>query len=559
MRIAFAGAVLTALALSACAGGAVASGSSAGPSSPADTPADTATGSDRSGTAPASADLAGASPSPSGQWGPTPAELAAARQQVAVWTPQQLAGQVIVGRFHGTDAKSAARLVGELHLAGISLTGSNIEDAAQVRALTKAVTATVAEDRPGTAPVLSVDQEGGPVAHLRGVSTPLPSFMAAGAAMAGALAGDDPAAGDEAVGGLAEATALELRSLGFTWIFAPVADVTIGPKDPIIRDRSASSDPKVAAATVTAAVRGFASGAIVPVVKHFPGHGSVTEDSHKALPVQSATLAELTARDLVPFDAAVAAGTPAVMMSHLAVKAVDPGVPISLSAKGYALLRHRGFTGVAITDSLGMGAVKRGGDPVVRAIANGADLALMPADTRVSHAALVKAVQNGTVPRDRIQDAAAKVLALQAHQYRQQSQVAVPGDAAARAGKAEAALSTAAVTLVRGSCPAEPLASVRVVSGSSADRRAFAAAAKRQGLRTGSGPSLALAGSSGGRADIVAATGTAWTLPRSSGERVYALYSDTPGAFDGLAAALRTGTAPGRLPVSVAGVTPPSC
>ncbi len=495
-------------------------------------------------------------------WGPSGAELATARAEVAGWDAAHLAGQVIIGRYHGTDPASAATLVRRYHLAGVCMTGGNIASAAQVRASAAAIHAAVRADGRDYPAVIGVDQEGGTTAHLGPHATELPSFMSAGAAVAGATARGDGSRGEQAVAAAARATALELRGLGFTWVFAPVADVTIGPADPTIGTRSPSGDPETAATATAAAIRGFRDGALIPTAKHYPGHGSVTDDSHRALPVQAADLAALRARDLKPFVAAVRAGAPAVMMSHLAVTALDPGVPTSLSAAGYASLKQEtGFEGVAVTDSLGMGAVRRGGDPSVRALAAGADLVLMPADTAAAHAAIVAALADGTVARPRIEDAAAKVVALQRWQARRAAATPVPGDAARTAAAASQGLSAAALTRVSGPCPVQPLRAVRVVGGTPQDRARFAAAARAGGLRLGSGPTLALATSTPVSAELVVALSWPTVLGRSRGPGGrYALYGRTPGAFAALVAVL-TGRAEatGALPVRVPGVVVTAC
>ncbi len=495
-------------------------------------------------------------------WGPSSAELEAARAEVAGWDAAHLAGQVIIGRYHGTDPASAAALVRRYHLAGVCMTGGNITSAAQVRASTAAIHAAVRADGRDYPAVIGVDQEGGTTAHLGPHATALPSFMSAGAAVAGATARGDGTRGEQAVAEAARSTALELRGLGFTWVFAPVADVTIGPADPTIGTRSPAGDPEVAATATAAAIRGFRDGALIPTAKHYPGHGSVTADSHRALPVQAADLATLRARDLKPFVAAVRAGTPAVMMSHLAVTALDPGVPTSLSAAGYASLKQEtGFEGVALTDSLGMGAVRRGGDPSVRALAAGADLVLMPADTAAAHEAVAAAIAVGTVTRPRIEDAAAKVVALQRWQARRAAATAVPDDAAHAAAEASQALSAAALTLVSGPCPATPLRAVRVVGGTAQDRARFAAAARAGGLRLGSGPTLALATSTPVSAELVVALGWPTVLGRSRGPGGrYALYGRTPGAFAALVAVLiGRAEATGALPVRVPGAVVTAC
>ncbi len=373
-------------------------------------------------------------------WGPTLAEIQQAQELVADWTPEQLAGQVIVGRFHGTDAAAAQQMVTDLHLAGMSVTTGNVVDEAQVREFTAAIEAGVAADGRDFPAVVGVDQEGGYVSHLRGVATEFPAFDAAGTAIE-----RDVRRGRDVTREAARTTALEARDLGFTWIFAPVADVTIGWADPTIGSRSPSTDPATASRAIAAAVRGYADGAVVSTTKHFPGHGAATSDSHDTLPVLEATREELAARDLVPFEGAIRSGAPAVMMSHLDVPAIEAGVPASLSEPMYDLLRDDlGFEGVAITDSLGMGAVAGIERPAVRALQAGADLVLMPVDNVVTHQVITDAIISGDITRERIEEAAARVVALQMSQQRRAAVRPVPEDIATLAQEASAALSAAA-------------------------------------------------------------------------------------------------------------------
>jgi beta-N-acetylhexosaminidase len=364
-------------------------------------------------------------------WGPTDAELAQAQKLVAQMAPAELAGQVIVGRWHGTDPSTAAALVEEHHLAGVQLTGDNIVDRSQVSATTTAVTEAFARTGREFPPVIGVDQEGGVVAHLRGITAEFPSFATAGAVV------ERSSDGRRAVRAAMRAKAWELRSLGFTWVFAPVADVTIGDADVTIGSRSPSSDPEVAARTVAAAVSGYRQAGVVSTTKHFPGHGSATQDSHETLPEIDVTQHRLASRDLPPFRAAVQAGAPAVMIGHLDVSSLAPGVPSSLAPEAYDLLRDQlAFEGVAITDSLGMGAVISQGRPAVRALEAGADLLLMPADTAHTHGVVAEAIRSGDLNRSRVEEAAARVVAVQLWQQRLAEKRPVPSDVEERAARA---------------------------------------------------------------------------------------------------------------------------
>jgi beta-N-acetylhexosaminidase len=402
-----------------------------------DTPSPTEAGSDAAGETPtATGTDPEVDPDEATSWGPTVGELARAQELVAGWDAERLAGQVIIGRYNGYDPETPAALVRDLHLAGVTMTNANVADAEQVTATTTAVAEAIASDGRTFPPLIGVDQEGGLVAHLGDVATTYPSFQQAGDAIETA-----PVEGRRLVTEATRASGLELRQLGFTWVYAPVADVTIGLGDVTIGSRSASTDPDVAADAVVAALEGFSDVGLVTSTKHFPGHGSATEDSHAVVPEVTATLEELRARDLVPFAAAVDAGAPAVMLGHLGVDAIAPDEPASMAPAAYDYLRDElGFEGVTMTDSLGMGAVYGRDRPALEAFLAGADLLLMPADTATAHATITAAIESGEIPRDRAEESAARVVALQLWQQRVAAEVPVPVDAMTRAEAAAAAL-----------------------------------------------------------------------------------------------------------------------
>ena len=226
-------------------------------------------------------------------WGPTRRQLDRAARAVRDLSLEQLAGQTIVARYDGTAAPTA--LVRDLHLGGVVVFSDNIGSTDQIRDVNEQLRREVRRDWPLW---VSVDQEGGVVQRVEGRATRFPAFMSAGAA-------------DEADLTRAAAAAMgaELRGLGFNVDFAPIADVTTGPDDPTIGSRSAGSDPALVARHARAAASGLQGAGVLPVVKHFPGHGSVAADSHETLPVQTRTQAQLAERDLVPFREAVAAGS----------------------------------------------------------------------------------------------------------------------------------------------------------------------------------------------------------------------------------------------------------
>lgn len=375
-------------------------------------------------------------PDTESSWGPTLGEIDEAKSLVAEMSAEELAGQVIVGRFYGSDPVEPAALVRDLNLAGVQVTSTSIVDRSQVETMATEVEQAHTDLGRDYPVILGVDQEGGYVSHLSGITTEFPAFDAAGAAIAA-----EPDAGSAVVQEAARTTGLELRELGFTWIFAPVADVTIGAADPTIGTRSPSEDPEVAATAIEAAVRGYDDAGVVSTTKHFPGHGSATADSHDGLPTLTKPLADLRETDLLPFRAGVQAQAPAVMMAHLEIPELAPGIPSSLAPEAYDLLRDElGFEGVAVTDSLGMGAVVATTKPAVTALNAGADLLLMPADTSVAHRTVSRAIDSGEVPRERAEEAAARVVAAQLWQERMAMDTPVPDDVAEQAAAASTAL-----------------------------------------------------------------------------------------------------------------------
>jgi beta-N-acetylhexosaminidase len=405
--------------------------------------------------------------------------------------------------------------------------------------------------------LVGVDQEGGRVARVTGGATSFPTFMSAGAAA-------DPGLTRSA----SAASGAELRAMGFNVDFAPDADVTSGPSDPAIGARSAGSSAARVADHATAAMKGFASSGVVPVLKHFPGHGSVTTDSHVGLPVQRRSVHELEDRDLVPFRSGIAAGASAVMVGHLDVRALEPHLPSSLShAAVTGLLRERmGFRGVAFTDSLEMGAVaQRFGSAAasVRALRAGEDVLLMPPDPRAARDGIVAAVREGRLDQARLDQAATRMVALMLHQKAGPSRPRRPGSSAAVSRR----LSAAALTSVSGPCAGRLVGRTVKVTGPGSAVARFRAAASAAGLRVArkqkaKGTTVRLVGYPGRpvRGDVVVALDTPYVLGRSAARARLATFGDTPEAMGALVSVLLGRTsAPGRLPVPVAGVARDGC
>ncbi|WP_427008473.1 glycoside hydrolase family 3 N-terminal domain-containing protein [Pseudarthrobacter sp. H2] len=476
---------------------------------------------------------------------------------------EQRAGQVLLPFYPGLDHEAHAATIERLHLAGSIIMGDNVPgtpggqvDTAAMRSVTGRLQAAARADGRGWPGLIGVDQEGGLVARLRAPLTEWPAPMSYGAAGSAPLASD-----------AGQALASELAALGFTTDFAPAMDVTMGPADPTIGARSMSGSADAAADLGVAFSQGMLAAGLLPAAKHFPGHGSVVVDSHADLPVQGASLEQLRARDLVPFQAAIRAGLPMVMTGHIAVPALEPGVPASVSKAAYAELRRMGFHGVAVTDALNMGAVRKQfplDSAAPLALAAGADLLLMPADVAVAHAAIVTAVKSGTLPPDRLAEAAQRVATMMIWRGRTGTPAGTaPGSGTGLSRK----VSEAAITVLAGPChgPVVP-ASVRVTGGSEEDRSRFTTAARAAGISVGDGPLVSLIGPGGAPAapektvpDVAVALDAPWPLAGSAAPAKIALYGRSQGAFDALAAVLAgKATAPGKLPVAVGPYQPGS-
>ena len=213
----------------------------------------------------------------------------------------------------------------------------------------------------------------------------------------------------------AQLTAREALSLGVNWIYAPVADVDVDPRNPIIGTRSLGKDPELVARHVREWILGCRSEGVLCCAKHFPGHGRTIDDSHAVLPRVAASRSDLEAVDLVPFQAAVAADVDAIMTAHVSFTALDgDGVPATLSRPILTgLLRDTmRFNGLVVTDALIMEGVLRGGDgeetAAVRAVNAGCDVLLYPSDL-VSTAQAIDRAAGGEIPEGRLDEALARV------------------------------------------------------------------------------------------------------------------------------------------------------
>jgi beta-N-acetylhexosaminidase len=311
---------------------------------------------------------------------------------------ERLASSCIFPGFEGPTVPDWVRRRVDEGLGGIVLYAWNVQSARQLRVLT-------AELRGVRSDVLvAIDEEGGDVTRLeaaKGSSYP-------GNAALGAV--DDV----ELTERVASSMAAELAEVGIDLDFAPVADVNTNPANPVIGIRAFGADAELVSRHVAAFVRGLQGGGVAACAKHFPGHGDTSEDSHLALPV----VESLEEAALLPFRAAVDAGTLSLMTAHIVVRSLGDTPATMSRALLHDLLRGElGFEGMVMTDALEMKAISAtvGVDEgAVRAIAAGADALclghdLFDAAVVAVRDALVAAVRSGRLPEERLVEAAGRV------------------------------------------------------------------------------------------------------------------------------------------------------
>jgi beta-N-acetylhexosaminidase len=277
---------------------------------------------------------------------------------------------MIIG-LEGLALKPAeADFIVKNNIGGVILFKRNCESPQQVRDLVAQVQA-LRHKMPDRAPLfISIDMEGGRVHRLGPPFTQWPALMHVGKLDSTSVAFR-----------FAQAMGEELRAVGINLDYAPCIDVLSNPSNPVIGERSLSSNPEVVSRLGSALVRGYIKADIIACAKHFPGHGNTTIDSHLDLPVENRTREEIDAVELEPFKKVVRARLDLVMIAHIKFPKIDPEWPSTLSEIFIKkILREQlRYRNLVITDDLDMGALKRNFDKptiAVRALQAGVNILL---------------------------------------------------------------------------------------------------------------------------------------------------------------------------------------
>jgi beta-N-acetylhexosaminidase len=255
--------------------------------------------------------------------------------------------------------------------------------------------------------LLSVDQEGGKISRLPGGLIPFPTNKEIGTINNSQFSYK-----------IGTILGKELKGFGFNLDFAPVLDINSNPNNPIIGDRSFGNNPEIVSKLGIQTMKGIQSQKIIATVKHFPGHGDTSVDSHLELPIVRKSLPDLQKLELIPFERSIDSGADVVMVAHILLPKLDANFPASMSKKIITdLLRNQlHFNGVVITDDMTMKAITDHydiGKAAVESVKAGSDIILVahdPNKIKTAINSLKTAVQKGEISEQRINDSVSRII-----------------------------------------------------------------------------------------------------------------------------------------------------
>lgn len=315
-------------------------------------------------------------------------------------------GQMIVAGFNGTDVnEELINLVNTNKVGGVILFKRNIETSEQLKKLNNNIDGLNKE-----IPLfISVDEEGGRVNRLPSDMENFPSAREVG------LKNDKDYAYNNG-----KSIGESLKVTGFNMNYAPVLDIFSNPKNTVIGDRAFGSDVETVSTMGIATMKGIEEEGIISVIKHFPGHGDTSVDSHYGLPIVYKTLEELENFELIPFKKAIKEGCKAIMVSHILLDKIDKQNPSSMSETVVTdILREQlGFDGVVITDDMEMGAITENftvEDACVQSIIAGCDIVLIGSGNESIYntiKAIKDSISNGKITEERINESVVRIIKL---------------------------------------------------------------------------------------------------------------------------------------------------
>ncbi|MGK0468401.1 MAG: beta-N-acetylhexosaminidase [Clostridium sp.] len=339
---------------------------------------------------------------------PEPEPIDPIIEQIGKMTIDEKIGQMLVVGIDGYDLNENTKsLIGKSKIGGVILFSNNIQDTNQLLNLLNSLKS---ENLKNKIPLfLSVDEEGGRVTRMPKEFRNFPTNKAIGKVNDAVLSYS-----------IGSTIAMEIGSFGFNMDFAPVLDVNSNSKNPVIGNRSFGADANIVSNLGIQTMKGIQSENIIPVVKHFPGHGDTSVDSHLGLPSVNNDLKRLKSLELIPFTEAIKNNADAVMIAHILLPKIDSENPSSLSKIIITnILRgDLNFNGVIITDDMTMGAIVKNyniGEAAVKSVKAGTDIVLVchGYDNEVNVInALKNAISNGDISGQRIDESVYRILSL---------------------------------------------------------------------------------------------------------------------------------------------------
>ncbi|OMF21455.1 glycoside hydrolase family 3 [Paenibacillus sp. FSL H8-0548] len=332
------------------------------------------------------------------------------KEKIAGLTLDEKIGQMVIVGLEGTTMQEQAKeMIDKYEVGGFILYKDNIIDADQTLKLLNQLKAS---NQMNDIPLwLSIDQEGGKVSRLPDEFTKIPSTADVGKANNTSYTSHIGQAIGEAV-----------HALGFNMDFAPVLDINSNPKNPVIGNRAFGATPELVITHGIETMKAIQSKQVAAVVKHFPGHGDTSVDSHLDLPVVNKSLKELEAFELLPFAEAIQENADAIMIAHLLIPKIDENYPASLSKELITdLLREKlNYNGVVMTDDMTMGGITEHydvGEAAVMSVLAGSDIILIghDYDTQISVLkALKENARDGVITKNQLDQSVYRILSLKA-------------------------------------------------------------------------------------------------------------------------------------------------
>lgn len=338
----------------------------------------------------------------------SPQNSALTQSQIDKMSSEQKVGQLLILGFSGIDLRPHVKKTVDLLRPGaVILFKHNIKSLSQTAALNFSLQ-DYTRKRTGLPLFIMVDQEGGAVARIK-TQPPLPTALAMG------NSGNTDLVRDlgQHMGGL-------MRTLGFNMNLAPVLDIGDPARKSFIGNRAFSGQPEVVGEMAMAFSQGLSQAGVMPTAKHFPGHGGLSQDSHKKTPSKLLNMDELESTDLVPFKTYATLQAPsAVMVAHVAYPNIDPsGLPAAFSGIMIReVLREKlGYQGLVITDDIEMLGADMAGDieeRAIKAIEAGCDMVMIawsPQRQLRAYRGILKAVKSGRISQARLNESVSRIL-----------------------------------------------------------------------------------------------------------------------------------------------------